>query len=54
LAASEVVIYSALIIELAPISHLEGFLLSAPPMRKNTKPDCDLLSSLLVWKLASI
>ncbi|KAK2456386.1 hypothetical protein QL285_003757 [Trifolium repens] len=53
-AALEAAIYSASVVESATVSCFELFQLTAPPFRKNTKPDCDLKSSLSVWKLASM
>ncbi|KAK8690667.1 hypothetical protein V6N13_074198 [Hibiscus sabdariffa] len=54
LAASLVAIYSASVVESATMSCFELFQLTAPPLRQNTKPDCDRESSLSVWKLASL
>src|SRR6266542_1070967 len=53
-AASEAAIYSASVVESATVDCLELFQQIAPPLRQNTNPDCDLESSLLVWKLASV
>jgi hypothetical protein len=52
--AFEVVMYSTSIIESATVSYLKLFWLIAPSLRQKTKPDCDLESSLSVWKLASV
>src|SRR3954471_12783033 len=53
-AASDATIYSASVVESATVSCFELFQLTAPPFRQNKLPDCDLESSLSVWKLASV
>ena len=54
LAASDAAIYSASIVESATVLCLELFQLTALPFKVNTNPDCDLKSSISVWKLASV
>jgi len=44
-AASEAAMYSASVVESAEVSCFELFHLTAPPLRMNTNPDCDLESS---------
>ena len=51
--ASAAAIYSASVVELATVSYLEDFQLTAPLFKQNMYPDCDLQSSLSVWKLSS-
>ncbi|KAK8495707.1 hypothetical protein V6N12_011657 [Hibiscus sabdariffa] len=50
-AASLAAIYSASVVESTTVSCFELFQLRAPPLRQNTKPDCNRESSLSVWKL---
>ncbi|KAL4339884.1 hypothetical protein GQ457_08G026640 [Hibiscus cannabinus] len=45
-AASLAAIYPASVVELTIVSCFELFQLTAPPLRQNTKPDCDRESSL--------
>ncbi|KAJ9561692.1 hypothetical protein OSB04_006852 [Centaurea solstitialis] len=52
-AASHAAMYSASVVESAIVSCFELFHEIAPPFRVKTYPDCDLKSSLSVWKLAS-
>jgi hypothetical protein len=47
-AASEAAMSSASIVETATVSCLKLFYLTAPPLRQNIKPDCDLESSISV------
>ena len=54
LAASEVAMYSASVVESSTVSYLELFQLTIPSFKKNTYPDCDRKSSLSDWKLASV
>ena len=54
LAASDAAIYSASIVESAIVLCLELFQLTTPPFKVNMNPDCDLKSSMSVWKLASV
>jgi len=53
-AASCAAMYSASVVESAMVLCLALFQLTAPPLRQKTNPDCDLKSSLSVWKLASV
>ncbi|KAJ9566994.1 hypothetical protein OSB04_002960 [Centaurea solstitialis] len=52
-AASDAAMYSASVVESAIVSCFELFHEIAPPFMVKTYPDCDLKSSLSVWKLAS-
>jgi hypothetical protein len=53
-ATLEAAIYSAFVVESATISCLELFQLTAPLLRQNTKLDCDLESSVSIWKLTLV
>ena len=54
LAASEVAMYSASIVESATLFYFELLQLTVPPFKQKTYPDCDRKSSFLDWKLASV